>query len=206
MFVRDWMSQPAVTIKPGLRLSAALKVMTSRRMRRLPVVENARLIGIITKSDIESAMGRTGRKSLLDDRFSLDQTVGEVMTTDPVSVAPGETIEGAAVAMSTRRISGLPVVENDKVVGMITETDIFRALIDMLGFNEGGARVVLALSSVDSLIHWLQKFSKGPRVRSLVTYRDPVTRNLKALVRLWGKGKSRPKEAAHGRQENSGRR
>jgi hypothetical protein len=78
---------------------------------------------------------------------------------------------------------------------MITETDIFRALIDILGFNEGGARIVIDLHSPDSLLEWLRKFSQGPIVRSLVTYHDPATRQLKAVVRLRGR-RAAPSEPA----------
>lgn len=175
MFVRDWMSQPAVSVTSSTRLEAARSLMHKKRIRRVPVVERGRLVGILTRSDI--------------DKYAEGKTVADAMTRNPVSVSPNETLEGAAVAMTSRRISGLPVVDGAKVVGMITETDVFRALIDILGFDEGGARVVLSLNGPDSLQKWLQKFSSGLQVRSLIVYRDPSTRQWKALARLWGRKK-----------------
>jgi acetoin utilization protein AcuB len=199
MFVRDWMASPVVTIRAEAALADALNVMEKHRIRRLPVLSKDRLVGILTRSDIDSYMGRSGRR---DPRVI---SVEKAMTPNPVTVASGETLEGAAVAMTSRRISGLPVVDDGRLVGMITETNIFRALIDILGFSEGGARVVLSLSSPDSIASWIQRFSKGPVVRSLVTYRDPTTRNWKALVRLWGR-KAKPQEVVRAGKENSGRR
>lgn len=199
MFVRDWMTTPVVTIQENASLSSAWNLMEKHRIRRLPVLAEGRLVGILTRSDIESYLGRT------DKRDPRAIPVNKAMTPNPQTIESGETLEGAAVAMTSRRISGLPVVEKGRVVGMITETNIFRALIDMLGFNEGGARVVLSLKSPDSIASWIQRFSKGPIVRSLVTYRDPSTRNWKALVRLWGR-KSKPQEVVRAGKEDSDRR
>lgn len=190
MFVRDWMSTPAVTVKSSATLGQAEALMEKRRIRRLPVVDEGRLVGILTRSDLKSTRAKV---------------VKDAMTPNPVTVTPGETLEGAAVAMTSRRISGLPVVEDGKVVGMITETNIFRALIDILGFSEGGARVVLSLNEPESIASWIQKLSKGPVVRSLVTYRDPTTRKWKALVRLWGR-KGKPQEVVRAGKEDSGDR
>jgi acetoin utilization protein AcuB len=187
MFVKDWMSRPACAIGPHASAASARNLMHRRRIRRLAVVDRGHLVGIVTRSDIEASSGKTRRRSLLEQCVLQDKKVEDVMTPNPVFVAPDETLEGAAVAMTSRRISGLPVVDEGKVVGMITETDVFRALIDLLGFNEGGARVVLDLQSPESLVRWLEKFSRGPQIRSLVTYREPASRRWKAVVRLWGK-------------------
>lgn len=187
MYVKDWMSAPAITIEPGVCLEEAWDLMAKKGIRRLPVVRDGRLVGIVTRSDIESDIGRTPGETLPGTRRALKQTVERVMTPEPATVSPDETLERAASLMLNRRVSGLPVVDAGVVVGMITETDAFRALVDMLGFSDGGARVVLPLHTPDTLGNWMGKLRKGVVIRTLVTYHDPSTRQWKAVVRLRGR-------------------
>jgi acetoin utilization protein AcuB len=109
------------------------------------------------------------------------------MTRDPIYVIPEETLERAALMMLNRRISGLPVVDGDEVVGMITETDVFRAFVDVLGMNDKGARIVMTLKTPDALLDELRERAGTMVVRSVVTYHDPHSREWKAVVRLRGR-------------------
>ena len=153
--------------------SDARALMRRHGIRRLPVLSHGSLAGIVTLSDLDS--GRPG------------PTVSEIMTPDPATVGPDETLERAALMMLNRRISGLPVVEENKLVGMITETDIFRALVEILGMHDRGARIVLNLHSPDSLLSALRECTENVAVRSLVTYHDPKSGQWKAVVRLRGR-------------------
>lgn len=172
MFVSDWMSSPPVQCDPGLSRVEARERMVEHSIRRMPVVSEGHLVGIVTVSDTRSQ--RTG------DR------VADVMTPDPLAVHPGDTLERAAVIMLGRRVSGLPVLDASDVVGMITETDVFRALVDVLGLEEGGARIILTLQDPSRVLDEVQRRTIGMQLRTLVTYHDPRTGQRKALVRVQG--------------------
>lgn len=131
MFVRNFMTEDVVTIAPEVTLREALAVMESRPVRRLPVLKNGRLVGMITRSDILAVLGKPGGDDL---------TVEWAMARDPRTIPPDETLEHAALMMLNYKISGLPVVGDGKVVGIITESDIFRADQDARLREPGSAR------------------------------------------------------------------
>lgn len=129
--VQDWMREHPVTIDPDATLSAAQELMLENEVRRLPVVERGELVGIITNSDILRQIPATVEEADDDTRLLLTQrTVREVMTYSPMTINPSATIQEAAERMLEYQISGLPVVRNNKVVGIITESDIFRLVVE----------------------------------------------------------------------------
>ena len=129
--VQDWMRENPVTIAPDASLSAAQEMMSEHEVRRLPVVSNGELIGIITNSDILRQIPGSADETDDQTRVLLTQrTVGEVMTYSPLTINPSATIQEAAERMLEYQISGLPVVRNNKVVGIITESDIFRLVVE----------------------------------------------------------------------------
>lgn len=178
MFVRDWMSSPAVTLAPGTALEDALELMQKRKIRRAPVIDARSLAGIITKSDLQAALSRPE---------SLGVPLAKVMQRDVLTVAPDETIEGAAQIMLRRKISGLPVVDNGKVVGIITESDLFRALCGMLGVGERGARITLSVRDDEDLLQTIAKRTAKLGVRSLVTVHDPEREAWNVTIRVRGR-------------------
>lgn len=120
--IQDWMTANPATAQEDMSLMGAYYLMQQRDVRRLPVVENGRLIGIVTRSDIQQQIPWNQ-----DQMFGLaGRVVGEIMTRDPLTVGPNQTLKDAAALMRTSHVSGLPVVENGQLVGIITESDIFR--------------------------------------------------------------------------------
>lgn len=129
--VQDWMREDPVTIDPNATLAAAQELMSENEVRRLPVVERGELVGIITNSDILRQIPASVDEGDDDTRLLLTQrTVREVMTYSPITINPSATIQEAAERMLEYQISGLPVVRNGKVVGIITESDIFRLVVE----------------------------------------------------------------------------
>lgn len=187
MFVRNWMTKPVITIDADECLEQARALMNEHRVRRLPVLKKDRLVGILTRSDVEAELGRSFGLAIERMREALMKTAEEVMTPAPITVAPDDQFERACTIMMERKISGIPVVEDGHLVGMITETDIFRAIVDMMGLKDPGVRVVLGLPTPDSLVPTLQKLAPGVAVRAIVTYHDPETKEWKAVVRLRGR-------------------
>ncbi len=128
--VNDWMTRTPLTISPNASLVDAYDLMRENEVRRLLVVEKE-LIGIITQSDILRAL-----PGLLDegDRetrlMKVTRKVRDVMTYDPVTVDPEDTIQEAAERMLEYEVSGLPVISGGRPVGIITESDIFRLVVE----------------------------------------------------------------------------
>ena len=130
--VQDWMRENPVTITPDATLAEAQELMTEHEVRRLPVVENGELVGIITYSDILRQIPPLREEEEADHATVLlsQRTGGEVMTYSPITINPSATIQEAAERMLEYQVSGLPVVRNNKVVGIITESDIFRLVVE----------------------------------------------------------------------------
>ena len=121
MDIANWMSRSPVCIRPSDTLAVAKKLMDAGHFRRLPVVENDKLVGIITERDLRQHWGY------------LDSTkVNAAMTSDPVTVTPKNTAEEAAHLMLQHKIGGLPVVDNRKLVGIRSTSDLIRALLNVI--------------------------------------------------------------------------
>ncbi len=118
--VRDWMTRDVLTVEPGTPAVDAGNVMDEHTIRRLPVLTDGRLVGIVTSTDIRAA--RSGDPGVL--------TVAHIMSADPLTVNEDDTIGRAAQLMLVNRIGGLPVLNaGGMLVGIITESDIFRLVV-----------------------------------------------------------------------------
>ncbi|MBI4564205.1 MAG: CBS domain-containing protein [Planctomycetes bacterium] len=182
MFVRTWMSSPVRTVEPYVPVQIALEFMNRHGIRRLPVLHNERLVGIVAKSDLLAVVGRDH-----PNRRGEGKAVEDVMKRDPITVPPDETVEGAARLMLLRKISSLPVVEDESLVGIITESDVFRAVGEMMGVQEQGARFMFSVPDEDDLLSAIFRHLKGLSLRSLATFHDPQRRQWDVVVRVRGK-------------------
>ena len=136
MVVRDWMKRRVTTVRPDTRLSGAAKLMRVRKIRHLPVVEDAgRLVGIVTARDLRQAMFAPAVQDELENLPAVlaGLVVRDVMTRGVVSVRAATSIREAARLMHERRLGALPVVEHDRLVGILTETDVLDAFQRVLG-------------------------------------------------------------------------
>jgi CBS domain-containing protein len=134
--VRDIMSSPAIVIDSHDSLPAAHLLMKDRGIRRLPVVDDGELVGIITLGDVRGASpSEATTLNLFELSYLMDQVkVERVMTRNVVTVTPDASLAQTARLMLEHKISGLPVVTADgRVAGVVTESDIFRVLVDKLG-------------------------------------------------------------------------
>jgi acetoin utilization protein AcuB len=131
--VRDWMIPKPVTVHPGALLRDAFRLMIDNKVRRLPVMDHERLVGIITLEDLRRAEPPPGIGMGLvriTDMLSR-MTVHQVMSKVPKTITPDAALIEAARMMLEHTISALPVIEGSELVGIITESDIFRAFVKM---------------------------------------------------------------------------
>jgi len=126
--VRDWMTPNPITVNSRTPLPDAHQIMMTHRIRRLPVVDDGVLVGIVTRGDIRGAQPSEATSlSIYEIHYLLSRlTVGQIMSRPVITVAPDMTVQAAAALILQHKIAGLPVVEDGRVVGIITESDIFR--------------------------------------------------------------------------------
>lgn len=129
--IRDWMTADPITASPTMTLPEALQVMARHNIRRLPVVDKGKLVGIVTRGDLRGAQpSRATSLSIFELHYLVGRiTLDQIMTRDPLTVEDNTTVQDAARLMLQRKISGLPVVHQGKLVGIITESDIFRLVV-----------------------------------------------------------------------------
>jgi acetoin utilization protein AcuB len=137
MKIKSLMITSPVTVSENASIQKAIELMKEKGFRHLPVVSKGKkLKGFVTLSNL--------KQGLIPAMIG-DLTLSDLMITDPITVAPDDDLETAARLIYEHKISGMPVVKNDKVVGIITESDIFRAFIDMMGILTGGSRLDVAV-------------------------------------------------------------
>lgn len=131
--VKDWMTPNPVTASPQTSLPDALQLMQQHHIRRLLVTEHNRLVGIATRGDLRAAQPSEATSlSIFELHYLIGRiTLDEIMTRDPLTVSPTTTIQEAARLMLKHKVAGLPVISGGRVVGIITESDIFRLVVRM---------------------------------------------------------------------------
>ena len=134
MKVRDRMTRQPVVLAPEDNLRKARRLMEERGLRRFPVIDNGVLVGIVTDRDIRAADIRWAvvQEKRYEDYILDHVLVGGIMTPNPITVHPDTPLTEAAGIILENKIGGLPVLENERLVGMITETDLIRTLTEML--------------------------------------------------------------------------
>jgi acetoin utilization protein AcuB len=174
MLVKDWMSKDPITITDETSMMKAIHLMKQNRFRRLPVLHEGRLVGIVSDRDLKEASPSKATTLDVHELYYLlaELHVKDIMTRDPVVVSPDSTVEHAAQLMLENTISGLPVVDDaGKVVGILTQSDVFRAFMHITGILQGGVQFALRLEDRPGLIKEVVDLlrEKGARFVSLLT-------------------------------------
>jgi acetoin utilization protein AcuB len=147
MLVYERMSHHPITVHPDLPVAEALRMMREEKVRRFPVVDRRTgiLVGIVTEKELLYASPSPATSlSMHEINYLLSKlTVDRVMTTELITVQEDTPIEEAARIMVDNDIGGLPVMRGDTLVGIITETDLFKTFIELFAARESGARLTL---------------------------------------------------------------
>ncbi|MDY0260457.1 MAG: CBS and ACT domain-containing protein [Desulfovibrio sp.] len=149
MPVQNWMTTDVVSVTPETSLLKVGKLMKDHHVRRLPVLDDAgRVVGIISDRDVRDA---SPSKATTLDMYEMHYLLAElkaknIMTPNPLTVKPSDTVEQAALLMLDHKVGGLPVVEeNGTLVGIISDHDVFKALVDITGARLGGLQFAIEL-------------------------------------------------------------
>ncbi|NLW08703.1 MAG: CBS domain-containing protein [Firmicutes bacterium] len=145
MFVGTYMTKNPLTIPEDMPVQEAEELMRKHKIRRLPVVKGDKLVGIVTEIDLLRVSPSSATSlSVFELNYLLSRLqVKDAMTKNPRTISPDATLEEAALIMRENNVGALPVVDNGKLVGIITESDIFDAFIDLMGLRQTGTRVVI---------------------------------------------------------------
>jgi len=169
MLVRDIMRSPAVTIPPDTRLQDAYRIMRDKAIRHLPVLEGGRLLGVVTDRDL-----RLATSALAPSPFPPGSVVSAVMSKNPLTADPSDPVEDAARTMRERKIGCLPVVDGEKVIGIVTGLDLLDALIRMTGVEKPSGRLEVRIPDDPGELARLTGFLSRNRlpVYSILTHSD----------------------------------
>ncbi len=153
MFVKLWMTSAPITINQKQTVAEAHACLQENTIRRIPVIDdNKALIGIVSQQDIINALPSVVDGSSVGSPSFLAQstTIEDIMTHNPMWVAPDTPLESVAQRMRQHKIGGMPVLEDGKLVGIITESDVFSAFVEVLGAGEEGARIEMIIGKKSS--------------------------------------------------------
>jgi acetoin utilization protein AcuB len=168
------MSKPGITVGRDTPIMEALNLMKEKHVRRLPVVDGAgRLQGIVAERDLlHAAPSPATSLSVWELNYLLSRiTVGQVMTKKVITVGEDTPLEEAARIMADNKIGGLPVMSGEKLSGIITETDVFKAFIEMLGARQPGVRLMVLVRNIPGELARLTTaiFGVGGNIIALAT-------------------------------------
>lgn len=181
MLVSNWMSKEVVTITADRSMMKASKVMKDKGISRVPVVDGeGRIIGIISDRDIKDASPSKATTLDMHELYYLlsEIKIKDIMTKKVTTIREDETVEKAAVLMLEGNFGGLPVVDEEKrPVGILTDTDVFKVLVDITGVNEGGTQVCLQISNAPGSLLPVLDFLRdnNARIMSILTRNVPET-------------------------------
>lgn len=159
MLVGERMSRSVISISPDLPIAEAMALMKREHIRRAPVVKDGQMIGIVSEKDLANAAPSSATSlSVWELNYLLSKvTIKEVMTKNVLTVTEDTPIEEAARLMADRKIGALPVCRNGAVVGIITETDLFKIFLELMGVRDQGVRVTAQVSDEPGTLAHLTK-------------------------------------------------
>ncbi|MEW6183255.1 MAG: CBS and ACT domain-containing protein [Bacillota bacterium] len=178
MFVRDCMTANPITISKDTQIFQALEIVRNQNIRHLPVVKDGKLIGLVTERGLlRVSPSPATTLSVYELNYILTKiTVAEALIKNPIVVAPDLPIEEAALLMRERKVGCLPVVEGNKLVGIITQTDMVETLVRLFGLRTAGSRIVIEAVDRIGVLNEISELCKarGINIRSLATFeREP---------------------------------
>ncbi|MGV3010184.1 CBS domain-containing protein [Streptococcus thoraltensis] len=148
MAVKDFMTSKVIYVSPDTTVAHASDKMKAQDLRRLPVIENDRLVGLVTEGTMADATpSKATSLSIYEMNYLLNKTkIRDIMIRDVITVSQDASLEDAIYIMMKHKIGVLPVVDNDQLYGIITDRDIFKAFLEVSGYGEEGLRLNILLN------------------------------------------------------------
>lgn len=200
MLVKNWMSTPPITIAPNNSMQEAMELLKTNRISMLPVVENGRLVGIVTDADLKKASPSDATTLEIHELLYLLSTVQvkDIMSPNPITVPMDFTIEETSEILADKKIPGMPVMDaNGAIAGVITHTDLFKVIISLTGIRKKGIQFAFRLKDGEGTIleaaHVIREF--GGRLTSVLSSYEKVPEGHRNVyIRIYSMDKSRLQE------------
>jgi acetoin utilization protein AcuB len=208
MLLRNWMTRDPVTVEPDASMMDAEHLMKEHKIRCLPVMKGKKLVGIVTDRNVKAASASSATTLDMHELLYLlaKVKVKEIMTKDPVTICEDDTVEEAAVVMLRHKFSHLPVMsDKNELVGIITDTDIFKVLVSLTGIYRGGIQLAFELEdrsgSIKEVGDVIRDFG-GRMVSILTSYEDAREGFRKVFIRMKDLDRDRLKELQQRLEKN----
>ncbi len=190
MSVKDFMTRKVVYISPDTTIAHAADLMREQDLHRLPVIENDKLVGLVTEGTIaEASPSKATSLSIYEMNYLLNKTkVKDVMIKDVITVSAYASLEDATYLMYKNKVGILPVVDNEQLYGVITDRDIFAAFLQVSGYGEEGVR---ARFIVDNKAGELEKIIRlvSDKEYNIVSTVQIATKSGKVVIEVQIEGK-----------------
>lgn len=178
MFVEQRMTAKPITITSTSTIADASELMRSNNFRRLPVVDNGKLVGLVTDRDLRAVSPSPATTlSIFELNYLLAKMqIKDIMQKKVITIQADATVEEAAILLYNHRIGGLVVVDpQGAVTGVITETDIFKCFVDIMGLVEGKTRLTIDVTDKIGILHEITEIfcQLNINISSMVTYTLP---------------------------------
>ncbi|MGB3399236.1 MAG: CBS domain-containing protein [Candidatus Deferrimicrobiaceae bacterium] len=181
------MTKDPKTVGPDDPLTRAADIMRKHRFNHLPVVEGGKLVGILSDTDLRNVFLTSDRLSVQGEPNLKDRKVREVMKTEVWSLTPDDAVEDALLIIQRKKFGALPVLDGDRLVGIITKLDIINTFIDVLDIDDVGLRVEVVLprplSRFEELVDAVRELGVGLR-SCLITPETKGSDRMVVLLRL----------------------
>lgn len=192
MLVKNWMSKAVITIDANDSMTVATRMLKEHDIRMLPVMKHSKLVGVITDRDLKRASASDATTLEIHELLFLVSKIKvmDIMTKDPLTVPPDYTIEETAQRLLSNKISGVPVVNSEeRLLGVITQADIFMAIISLTGLKKRGVQFAFQLEdrsgSINEVADIIRRY--GGSMASILTSYERVPEGYrKVYIRMYG--------------------
>ncbi|WP_366921833.1 CBS and ACT domain-containing protein [Metallumcola ferriviriculae] len=187
MFVRDHMTSNPITIAKDMSVLDALELMRQHNIRRLPVTNGGKLLGLVTEQDLQKVSpSPASTLSVFEMNYLISKmAVKDVMNKQPATVDPDTPIEEAARIMRDEKKNELLVVTENQLLGIISQTDLFEALIRMFGFRRPGIRITLEVEDQVGVLANVTKIVKDAQINIIsIANRQAEAGQIEVVLRL----------------------
>ena len=192
MLVKNWMSKEVITVNADYSMADATRIIKENNIGMLPVMKKDKLVGVITDRDLKRASASDASSLEIHELLYLISKIKikEIMTKNPITVPPDLTVEETAEILVKNKISGVPVVDDHgRVVGIITQDDLFMVMISLIGLSERGIQFAFQLEdrpgSIKEVTDIIRKY--GGRMASILSSYDGVGPDYRnTYIRMYG--------------------
>ena len=190
MIVKEVMRTNVICASSDTKATEVKNMMTENNVSKLPIVDNGKLVGIVTKNDLLKAEPSSATTlDMFEISYLLSKlTVKKIMNTKVISVGPNEVVEEAARIMVDNKISCLPVVDGDALIGIITKSDLFHMFTEMFGAREKGVRVVALVNDAPGVLAKVAKeiSDLNANIISAVTTKQGIDNKIMLTIKATG--------------------